>query len=1303
MDGFNNSAVNGFISVVYVKRSSSASSGNFYHGCSGSSTNNLSGSANTNPYFNAFGISSLPENVWCVAIGVIYAANDSNTNTSSLGGVYRLDTGVKITGATTYRQKPSNTLQQQRVYHYYSTSPTAKLDFAKPAFYVTDGSEPTLSELTAGAAGGDDVYWSANGNDIHNDNSGNVGIGTTNPAYKLTVNGDVDINNGALLVQQAYGINLGVSGYNIFMPTATRIAIQTAAAERLSILNNGNVGIGTVSPAYQLDIKNSSNATARLHAGANSSASLRLQNDAQHFDVNLQTNDKFAIYDHTAGTQPLTILPTSGNVGIGTANPTARLHLEGDSIIEGVIRGDNVNLGLGGAIKVKASNTASDQYVAFGTTPSGSSGNATFTEKMRINSSGNVGIGTTTPSVKLEVKSGGADDGFYLQRSNNTNPIVGLIQTGTGDGALLLRNASNVQTVILRGQGNSSIIGGNVGIGILAPTFKLHVKSDDANDDIAYIHHDNPSQSSGTVLKVRSDAGNSSGYSLLDVSNNSVNAFYVRGDGKVGIGITSPQAKLHITGTVNTDDTKLYLTENTNLLGGYFKYNGDANINFIGGLDTTERPVISYPRDGSTLSLLTGSSTALHITSSRNVGIGTTNPDHELQVKGDISIDNESSSVPSLLHFNASNKSNFDPTSRICFWEGDAHNNDYTTSNAFIEYNGSTAGGGDGYLAIGGVTNAGSNTDIMVLNRLGNVGIGTTSPSSKLHLGTSCDLLFERGGELRSKDTGGGVRTITRVNSANELEYGWSGAGPVKFMGGGSYSERMRIHTGGNVGIGTTNPSQKLDVAGTVKATSYFLGSSSEISLATTGAGSVFLRPNGQSTSGQMKLASTGSVTINAGTNSSTTGVIDLDGVNGSAVELVMRAGNATTNRRAAIRYYSNQISTTTAQWVNGLSMGQTAGDNNFYFNNAANSTVLKLSQDGKIQIGNNIPMWSGSYGGALFLKGNNSTSDRYAQLTEVNSTGAATSTGLVVRAGNVGIGTVSPNEQLHILSTASDLRLQSTGADAASRYILQTDHQEWRIGSHGGLNDGLWFYDATGAGGYRMLITPDGNVGIGNTSPAEKLHVGGDIRVGNGGGSDYNRVEFTRYGGSVVGGVGWHSDAVFYIGGHPSLGPTGGNIVRVYGFGGDLRLGDSANGDVLTIDNTNGNVGIGTTNPSTKLHVAGYQYVTLGQMGQGVAIANKIAAYGAEFRSTNASAQIFFGRDGGSVGSGAIGADATYLLKLFKTNNFSTPFVITQSGNVGINKNSPAQKLDVVSEAGHIRLARCRLFSTVGITLTKE
>ena len=153
MDGFNNSANNGFMSVIYVRRDSGTAAGNFYHGCSGSSTLNLSGSVNTNPYFSAAAISILPADVWCVAIGIIHAANDTTTTLSALGGIYRLDTGQKIQSSTTFRQKTSNATQIQRVYHYYSTSPTAQLDFANPGFYILDGSEPTLSKLLGKAAG----------------------------------------------------------------------------------------------------------------------------------------------------------------------------------------------------------------------------------------------------------------------------------------------------------------------------------------------------------------------------------------------------------------------------------------------------------------------------------------------------------------------------------------------------------------------------------------------------------------------------------------------------------------------------------------------------------------------------------------------------------------------------------------------------------------------------------------------------------------------------------------------------------------------------------------------------------------------------------------------------------------------------------------------------------------------------------------------------------------------------------------------------------------------------------------------
>ena len=85
------------------------------------------------------------------------------------------------------------------------------------------------------------------------------------------------------------------------------------------------------------------------------------------------------------------------------------------------------------------------------------------------------------------------------------------------------------------------------------------------------------------------------------------------------------------------------------------------------------------------------------------------------------------------------------------------------------------------------------------------IGVGTNTPADKLHI-TGGNILLENALELRQKDTGGNIRTITRVNSSNELEYGWSANGAVKFMGGGSYTERMRIHTNSTIGVGVIAP-----------------------------------------------------------------------------------------------------------------------------------------------------------------------------------------------------------------------------------------------------------------------------------------------------------------------------------------------------------------------------------------------------------------------------------------------------------------------------------------------------------------
>ncbi len=153
--------------------------------------------------------------------------------------------------------------------------------------------------------GGDS--WSGNGGTLDYTatftDAGNVGIGTTIPSRALHVVGG-DGGTGTHIAQ--FEGRSGVVG--------------------MYVRGDGNVGIGTTSPSYKLDVGDGSTTiqAIRIHAGVNGSASLRLKNDAQDWDVNTQTNDTFAIYNQTSGTQPFSILP-NGNVGINNTNPEAKL------------------------------------------------------------------------------------------------------------------------------------------------------------------------------------------------------------------------------------------------------------------------------------------------------------------------------------------------------------------------------------------------------------------------------------------------------------------------------------------------------------------------------------------------------------------------------------------------------------------------------------------------------------------------------------------------------------------------------------------------------------------------------------------------------------------------------------------------------------------------------------------------------------------------------------------------------------------------------------------------------------------
>jgi hypothetical protein len=244
---------------------------------------------------------------------------------------------------------------------------------------------------------------------------------------------------------------------------------------------------------------------------------------------------------------------------------------------------------------------------------------------------------------------------------------------------------------------------------------------------------------------------------------------------------------------------------------------------------------------------------------------------------------------------------------------------------------------------------------------------------------------------------------------------------------------------------------------------------------------------------------------------------------------------------------------------------------------------------------------------------------------------------------GNVGIGTTSPDSKLDIASTTGpQLRLtRNAGTEYSTLYSDSAGGLVISSYSSGTSNYQIFSINSS----EKVRIINNGNVGIGTTSPQQKLHVNGNVRVG----TDTGFIDFARPGGAIVGGIGWHTDDYFYVAGHPTAGTGAGNSVRVYAFGALLSLGNPTAGDALTVA-VNGNVGIGTTSPDVPLDVEG---------------AIQASESGGDFirMQTDGANNIF------DVNSGDY---------VFRTSGFAERMRIDSDGNVGIGVTGPSSKLQV-------------------------
>ena len=283
---------------------------------------------------------------------------------------------------------------------------------------VTRGGTGTGTAFTAGSivfAGASGVYSQDNANLFWDDSNNRLGIGTTSPSYAVEVAGDLRLAGGGDLRLGSATGTTGTAGDSSIFSDANDMYFNTGNVTRMYIANGGNVGIGNTGPTYRLDVS-SADTTANLgyamRIRANATAgggTFQFTNSgassqwgylaATSTSVTLDCSSAGSTIFRTNGSERMRI-DSSGNVGIGTSSPSSKL----DVVAQDAIRAtgfqpfltlrDSSDSNKGSRIQ-----TASAITIFYNDT----TGGGTYTERMRLDASGNLGIGTSSPNYKLEV------------------------------------------------------------------------------------------------------------------------------------------------------------------------------------------------------------------------------------------------------------------------------------------------------------------------------------------------------------------------------------------------------------------------------------------------------------------------------------------------------------------------------------------------------------------------------------------------------------------------------------------------------------------------------------------------------------------------------------------------------------------------------------------------------------------------------------------------------------------------------------------------------------------------------------